>query len=157
MTEHPETRASMVDVSAKDLTERRAVAACTVRMSVTTRELVTGGELAKGDALEIARIAGIMGAKRTSDLIPLCHPIAIGGIEVTLEPVDEGIAVTAEVVTVERTGVEMEALVAATTAALTVYDMVKSVERAVEITGIRLIAKSGGRSGTWRRDAAPGG
>ena len=142
----------MVDVTAKESTTREATATCLVRMSATTRDLVTHRELPKGDALEVARIAGIMGAKRTSDLIPLCHPIAIGAVTIDLEPVDQGIEITALVRTRERTGVEMEALTAATIAALTVYDMVKGTERGVEIDEVRLLKKSGGRSGEWTRD-----
>jgi cyclic pyranopterin phosphate synthase len=143
----------MVDVTGKDITAREAVAAGSVKMSEATRDLVVQGSLPKGDALEVARIAGIMGAKRTSDLIPLCHPIAIGAVEVVLEPTSEGISVTASVKTSDRTGVEMEALTAVAVAALTIYDMVKGVERSVRIDDIRLLSKSGGRSGDW---LAPG-
>ena len=146
---HPESRARMVDVTSKDVTARTATASCFVTMSDDTRELVTARALDKGDALEVARLAGIMAAKRTSDLIPLCHPIAIGGVEVELEPQQGGIAVRATVKTTERTGVEMEALTAVTVAALTLYDMVKGTERGVEITDVRLLTKSGGRSGPW--------
>ena len=151
MPEHPESEARMVDVTGKDVTDRSATAACTVVMSDATKQRVVARNLDKGDALEVARIAGIMAAKKTPDLIPLCHPIAIGGVEVTLEPVEEGIAITATVRTADRTGVEMEALTAAAAAALTVYDMVKSIERGVEITTLRLLSKSGGRSGEWKR------
>jgi cyclic pyranopterin phosphate synthase len=152
MGRHPESEARMVDVTAKDVTQRTAVAACRVIMSPGTRDLVARRELKKGDALEVARVAGIMGAKRTPDLIPLCHPIGIGAVEVALEVVDEGIEITATVKTAERTGVEMEALTAATVAALTIYDMVKGTERGVSITDVRLLTKSGGRSGQWSRD-----
>lgn len=148
---HPEATARMVDVTAKDVTDRVARATGLVKMSASTRDLVTGRSLDKGDALEVARIAGIMAAKRTSDLIPLCHPIAIGGIDLALEAHTEGITVNATVRTAERTGVEMEALTAVTVAALTLYDMVKGTEREVEITDIRLQEKSGGRSGSWSR------
>lgn len=141
----------MVDVTAKDVTDRVATATGLVKMAASTRDLVTTRSLEKGDALEVARIAGIMAAKRTSDLIPLCHPIGIGGVEVALEAHAEGIAVSATVRTAERTGVEMEALTAVAVAALTLYDMVKGTERDVEITDIRLEEKSGGRSGSWRR------
>ena len=151
---HPESEARMVDVTAKDVTKREATASCVVVMSHETRSVVSEGRLEKGNALEVARIAGIMAAKKTSEMIPLCHPIAIGGVEVSLEVVDRGIEVRATVRTAERTGVEMEALVAATTAALTVYDMVKGIERGVEITDVRLEAKSGGRSGEWVRPAS---
>jgi cyclic pyranopterin monophosphate synthase len=149
---HPETEARMIDVTEKDETRRVAEATGLVRMRRTTRDMIVGKELPKGDALEVARIAGIMGAKKTSELIPLCHPIGIGAIEVVLEPNDHGIAIKSRVVTNDRTGVEMEALTAVATAALTIYDMVKGVERGVEITDIRLTRKSGGRSGDWTRD-----
>jgi cyclic pyranopterin phosphate synthase len=148
---HPETEARMVDVTGKDVTAREAVAGCVVRMSVETRDLIVGRKLDKGDALEVARVAGIMGAKRTAELIPLCHPIALGAIDLSFEPTDSGIAITSRVRTADRTGVEMEALTAAAVAALTIYDMVKGVERAVVIDELRLLAKSGGRSGDWRR------
>jgi cyclic pyranopterin phosphate synthase len=146
-----EARARMVDVTDKEVTERRAVAAGLVRMSPETRALVSERRLDKGDALETARIAGIMAAKRTADLIPLCHPLPLTGIDVTLEAVDDGIRISATVRTAERTGVEMEALTAVSVAALTVYDMVKGVERGAEITDVRLLEKSGGKSGTWAR------
>ena len=149
---HPESEAKMVDVTSKDSTTREATASCLVRMSSATRDLVARRELPKGDALEVARIAGIMGAKKTSELIPLCHPISIGAVTVDLLPVAEGIEITALVRTHERTGVEMEALTAATIAALTVYDMVKGTERGVEVDDVRLLKKSGGRSGDWARD-----
>ena len=148
---HPESEARMVDVTAKEVTDRRAVASCTVVMSDETRDLVVRRGLDKGDALEVARIAGIMAAKRTSDLIPLCHPIGIGAVEVALAPVERGIEIVATVRTSERTGVEMEAMTAATVAGLTVYDMVKGVERAVELTEVRLSEKTGGKSGKWTR------
>ena len=148
---HPETEARMVDVTAKDVTQREAIAAGLVRMSSSTAELVFEKRLDKGDALEVARIAGIMAAKKTSELIPLCHPIALGAIEVTFERNPEGVEIQAVVKTAERTGVEMEALSAVSVAALTIYDMVKGTERAVEITDLRLLKKSGGRSGVWIR------
>ena len=148
---HPEAQARMVDVTAKDATLREAVAEGFVRMSPATRDAVAGGRLAKGDALEVARIAGIMAAKKTAELVPLCHPIALGSVEVDLSVVADGVAVTARVRTTDRTGVEMEALVAVTAAALTVYDMVKGTERGVEIDDVRLLSKSGGRSGAWTR------
>jgi cyclic pyranopterin monophosphate synthase len=148
---HPEAQARMADVTAKDATLREAVAEGFVRMSPATRDAVAGGRLAKGDALEVARIAGIMAAKKTAELVPLCHPIALGSVEVDLSVVADGVAVTARVRTTDKTGVEMEALVAVTAAALTVYDMVKGTERGVEIDDVRLLSKSGGRSGTWTR------
>jgi cyclic pyranopterin monophosphate synthase len=147
---HPESDARMVDVTGKDVTLREATAACFVAMTDGTRALVTGRKLEKGDALEVARIAGIMAAKKTSELIPLCHPIiSLGAVEVQLQEAEGGIEVSATVRTAERTGVEMEALSAVTVAALTLYDMVKGVERGVTITDVRLLRKSGGRSGDW--------
>jgi cyclic pyranopterin monophosphate synthase len=148
---HPEAEARMVDVSAKDVTVREAEAEAVVHMSGATRDLVAARRLEKGDALEVARIAGIMAAKRTSDLIPLCHPIGIDGVEVDLAPTEAGIAITARVKTAERTGVEMEAMTAVSVAALTVYDMVKGTERGVAIGDVRLVRKTGGRSGEWVR------
>jgi len=141
----------MVDVTEKDVTVREATARGLVRMSAATRDLVTEGKLEKGDALEVARIAGIMAAKRTSDLIPLCHPLPLGAVDVALTPVEDGIEVRARVRTTERTGVEMEALTAVAVAGLTIYDMVKGTERGVEVTEIHLVRKSGGRSGEWVR------
>jgi cyclic pyranopterin phosphate synthase len=142
----------MVDVSAKDVTVREAVATGDVRMSAETRALVMERQLDKGDALAVARVAGIMAAKRTADLIPLCHPLSISAVEIGFGAIDNGIGVTATVRTAERTGVEMEAMTAVAVAALTIYDMVKGTERGVEVTGIRLLKKSGGRSGEWSRD-----
>jgi cyclic pyranopterin monophosphate synthase len=146
---HPEAQARMVDVTAKQVTHREALAECTVRMSPSTLSLVTQRALSKGDALEVARIAGIMAAKKTSELIPLCHPIALGAVDITFELGGDGIRIQALVKTAERTGVEMEAMTAATIAALTIYDMVKGTERGVEISTVRLLKKSGGRSGDW--------
>jgi cyclic pyranopterin phosphate synthase len=148
---YPETQARMVDVTGKNVTRREAVATGLVRLSDGTRALVTERRLDKGDALEVARIAGIMAAKKTSELIPLCHPIGVGSVEVSFAPAPEGIEVRATVVTSERTGVEMEALTAVAVAALTIYDMVKGVERGVKIESVGLQHKSGGRSGTWTR------
>jgi cyclic pyranopterin monophosphate synthase len=148
---HPESEARMVDVTSKDPSVREAVAVCSIRMSAETRDLLTEKRLPKGDALEVARIAGIMGAKRTAELIPLCHPIAIGSVEVGFEVRPYGFDVTATVKTSDRTGVEMEALTAVTVAGLTVYDMVKGTERGVELSSVRLLRKSGGRSGEWVR------
>ena len=149
--EHPEIKARMVDVTAKDVTERVAVAGGLVRMTEATRDLVMNKALPKGDALEVARIAAIMGAKKTAELIPLCHPIGIGGIDVALEAHPEGIELTVSVKTTERTGVEMEALTAVMAGALTIYDMVKGTERGVSIEDVRLLKKTGGRSGEWVR------
>jgi cyclic pyranopterin phosphate synthase len=148
--DHPEAHARMVDVTSKDVTHRQAVASGAVQMSQKTRDIVLSGSLEKGDALGVARIAGIMAAKKTSDLIPLCHPLSLSAVDVTLEPNDDGFLVTATVLTVERTGVEMEALTAVAVAALTVYDMVKGIERGVQITDVHLVSKSGGRSGEYR-------
>jgi cyclic pyranopterin phosphate synthase len=150
---HPETRAQMVDVTSKEVTERQAVAECSVRMSETTLAAVMDGSLKKGDALEVARVAGIMGAKKTSELIPLCHPIALGAVDVTFEALHGRIRVLASAKTAERTGVEMEAMTAVAISALTIYDMVKGTERGVRITDIRLLRKSGGRSGEWSAEA----
>ena len=149
---HPEAEARMVDVTAKDVTDREALAGGAVLMSSSTADLVFGRRLEKGDALEVARIAGIMAAKKTSELIPLCHPIAIGAVEVAFQRSDRGVEIEALVRTSERTGVEMEALSAVGVAALTIYDMVKGTERGVSITDLRLLRKSGGRSGRWERD-----
>ena len=146
---HPESEARMVDVTGKDVTHREAIAMCLVLMSPATRDLVAARSLDKGDALEVARIAAIMAAKKTAELIPLCHPIAIGAVDVAFDERDEGIAVTVTVRTAERTGVEMEAMTACAVAGLTIYDMVKGTERGVTITEVRLLRKSGGRSGTW--------
>ena len=139
----------MVDVTGKDATAREAVAEGVVRMSPATRALVLERRLEKGDALEVARVAGIMAAKRTAELIPLCHPIALGAVEVSFEPRAEGIGVRAAARTHERTGVEMEAMTAVAAAGLTIYDMVKGTERGVTLERIRLVRKSGGRSGLW--------
>ena len=144
----------MVDVSAKASTLRRAVAEGFVRMRPETVALIQTGGVEKGDALAVARIAGIQGAKRTSDLVPLCHPLRLDRVSVTLEP--EGadrFRIGVEVVAVDRTGVEMEALTAVAAAALTLYDMIKGVDRSATISEIRLLTKEGGRSGVWRRPA----
>jgi cyclic pyranopterin phosphate synthase len=148
-----EGRASMVDVGGKPATERRAVARAIVRVTPQTAGRVQAGDAPKGDVIGVARIAGIQAAKRTSELIPLCHPLALSyvGVEGTID-VDAGeIKLIAEARTTGPTGVEMEALTAASVAALTVYDMVKGIERGAEISGVTLLAKSGGRSGDWRR------
>jgi cyclic pyranopterin phosphate synthase len=149
--EHPESQARMVDVTGKEVTTREATAEASISLSPTTLELVTKRTLDKGDALEVARIAGIMAAKRTAELIPLCHPIALGSVDISFETGSDNIRIVCTAKTNERTGVEMEALTGASVAALTIYDMVKGVERAVEITGVRLLSKSGGRSGEWTR------
>ncbi len=143
--------AHMVDVGGKQVTEREAVAEGFVVMSPDLAERVFAGDLPKGDAAAVARIAGIMAAKRTSELIPLCHPISLTGVEVTLERSGRGVRVVASVRTTDRTGVEMEAMTAVAVASLTIYDMVKGVERDVTIETVRLLTKSGGRSGKWER------
>ena len=148
-------RARMVDVGAKAATERRAVARAVVRVSSQTAAAVLAGDAPKGDVLAVARIAGIQAAKRTSELIPLCHPLALSfvGVEGEVHEQEGEVVLTAEARTTGPTGVEMEALTAASVAALTVYDMVKGIERGAEIAEVVLLEKSGGRSGTWRRGA----
>jgi len=149
-------RPRMVDVSTKPSTARRAVAEAEVVVSAETMSLVIDGGNAKGDVLTVAELAGVMGGKRTSDLIPLCHPIALTDLVVAITP-DRAVGVLrirAEAATTGPTGVEMEALTAASVAALTVYDMVKGVERGVEIRGVRLLSKTGGKSGSWHRPPA---
>lgn len=147
-------KARMVDVGAKPETERMARAGCVVRMQPATLAAVRKNTLKKGDVLGTARIAGVMGAKRTSELIPLCHPIRLTDCDVVFELVDDGaIVVEAVAKAYDRTGVEMEALAACSTAALTIYDMVKAVDRDVEITQLRLLEKTGGKSGTYRRES----
>jgi cyclic pyranopterin phosphate synthase len=143
--------AHMVDVGGKEETRRIAVAEGLVTMSPDLVEKFFQGALPKGDAAAVARVAGIVGAKKTSELIPLCHPIALDSVEISLEPAGHGVAITATVSTTSRTGVEMEALTAVSTTALTIYDMVKSVERGVTIEMVRLLRKEGGRTGTWER------
>ena len=149
-----EGRARMVDVSAKPVTTRTATATGRLRTSAQVVALLRADGLPKGDALAVARIAGIAGAKRTPDLVPLCHPVALHGVTVDLEVVDDGVLITATARTADRTGVEMEALTAVATAGLTLVDMVKAVDRAASITDIRVEAKAGGRSGSWRRGQA---
>jgi cyclic pyranopterin phosphate synthase len=141
----------MVDVSAKPATAREAVARGFVHLAPATTRLVRSGRIAKGDPLQAARLAGIMAAKRTAEIIPLCHPLALSHCEVTLTARRLGYEIEARVRTTGPTGVEMEALTAVAAAALTVYDMVKAVDRGVVIDRIRLMEKRGGRSGTWRR------
>lgn len=147
--------AHMVDVSDKDVTARMAVAAGAVRMSAETLALVTEGRAKKGDVLAVARLAGIMGAKKTAELIPLCHPLPVTkvAVDLTTDPTLPGVRIEATVKTTGQTGVEMEALTAVTTAALTVYDMLKAAEKSMEITDVRVILKDGGKSG--RYEATP--
>jgi cyclic pyranopterin phosphate synthase len=140
----------MVDVGAKAVTSREAVARGTIRMSAEARRLIRRGAVQKGDPLQTARLAGIMGAKQTSSLIPLCHPLPLSSVHVELIPRSYGYEIEARVRTTAQTGVEMEALTAVAVAALTVYDMVKAVDKAMVIGDIRLMFKSGGRSGTYR-------
>jgi cyclic pyranopterin phosphate synthase len=144
--------ARMVDVSGKDVTDRQAVATGRVLVSPRVIELLRGEGVPKGDALAVARLAGIMGAKQTPALIPLCHPLAISGVSVDLAVADDGVDITATVRTTDRTGVEMEALTAVTVAALTVIDMVKAVDKGAVITDVRVESKTGGKSGDWRRE-----
>jgi cyclic pyranopterin monophosphate synthase len=143
--------ARMVDVSAKDVTARTAVASGRVLVSSTVIGLLRGEGVPKGDALGVARVAGIMAAKRTPDLVPLCHPLSISGVTVDLEVADDAVEVVATVRTADRTGVEMEALTAVTVAALTVVDMVKAVDKTATITDVKVLSKTGGKSGDWRR------
>jgi cyclic pyranopterin phosphate synthase len=143
--------ARMVDVTAKPVSAREARASGFVEDSAEVVELLRGEGVPKGDALSVARIAGIMGAKKTPDLIPLCHPIAISGVKVALAVTDAGVAITATVKTADRTGVEMEALTAVAVAGLTVIDMVKAVDPAAVLTRVQVEAKAGGVSGDWSR------
>ena len=141
----------MVDVGGKPVTDREAVARGSITMSHTARRLVRRGAVKKGDPLQAARLAGIMAAKQTSALIPLCHPLPLSSVQVDLTPIARGYAIQARVRTTAQTGVEMEALTAVAVAALTIYDMVKAVDRSMVIGDVRLMFKSGGRSGTYRR------
>ena len=141
----------MVDVSAKEVTVRTATAAGRVRLSTTCVAALRSGDVPKGDALAVARIAGIMAAKKTPELVPLCHPLMISGVDVLAEVTDDGVELTATVRTNDRTGVEMEALTACAVSALNIYDMCKSVDRGMTIGELELWEKTGGRSGTYRR------
>ena len=145
--------ARMVDVSGKDVTVRTATASGRVELSAECVALLRGAGVPKGDALAVARVAGIMGAKRTPDLVPLCHPLALSGVTLDLVVDDDGVAVSATVRTRDRTGVEMEALTAVSVACLTVVDMTKAVDPRGVITDVRLETKTGGTSGPWARDA----
>ena len=147
-----EGRVAMVDTSGKAQTARRAVASARVLMSPATVAAVRDHRTPKGDPLEAARIAGIMAAKRTADLIPLCHPLPLTHADVRAELREDGVRIEAEAATNAQTGVEMEALTAAAVAALTVYDMCKAVEKGIRITDLRLEEKTGGKSGTWKRE-----
>jgi len=143
--------ARMVDVSGKDVTVRTATASGRVLVSPEVVALLRGAGVPKGDALAVARIAGIQGAKRTPELVPLCHPLALHSVTVDVEVADDAVEIVATVRTADRTGVEMEALTAVATAALTVVDMVKAVDKEASITDVRVEEKTGGRSGAWRR------
>lgn len=148
----PQGRAHMVDVTPKEPSHRRAIARCRVLMSPETAAAISSGQVSKGDVLAVARVAGIQAAKRTSDLIPLCHPLMIGSVSVSFDVASDHILIEAIVETVDRTGVEMEALHACSVAALTIYDMCKSADRSMVIEDLALWEKTGGRSGTYRRD-----
>ena len=152
----PLGRARMVDVTQKDPTHRRAIARCKVHMTAETASLVARGAITKGDVLSVARVAGIQASKKTPDLIPLCHQLTIGSVYVNFTIEDAWIEVEAQVETVDRTGVEMEAMTAASVAALTIYDMCKSADRTMVIGELTLWEKTGGRSGTYRREPDPG-
>jgi cyclic pyranopterin monophosphate synthase len=143
--------AHMVDVAGKAATRRTAVAAGSLRTSAQVIELIASGGLPKGDALATARVAGILAAKRTSDLIPLCHQLALTGVDVEFRASDTDVEITATVHSTDRTGVEMEALTAVSVAALTLYDMIKAVDPAARIDDIRVLRKDGGKHGTWER------
>ncbi|WP_420446524.1 cyclic pyranopterin monophosphate synthase MoaC [Candidatus Poriferisodalis sp.] len=159
MTESPFThldplgRARMVDVTPKEISHRRAIARCRVHMATETASLVARGAIAKGDVIAVARVAGIQAAKRTPDLIPLCHPLLVGAVYVNFEIADTWIEIEAQVETVDRTGVEMEAMTACSVAALTIYDMCKSADRSMVIGDLALWEKTGGKSGAYRREA----
>jgi cyclic pyranopterin phosphate synthase len=144
-------RANMVDVADKAVTAREALAEGFVRMDAATLALALSGDAKKGDVRATAEIAGIMAAKKTADLIPLCHPLALSKVEVRVEPGEGGLSVTARVRTTGQTGVEMEALTAVSVACLTVYDMLKAADKAMTIENVRLLTKTGGKSGDWAR------
>lgn len=144
--------ARMVDVGAKPETERVAIASGTITMAAETAAAIRAGKIGKGDVLAVARLAAITGAKKTSELIPLCHPLRLTGIDVELQVHDIGVTITATVRAFDRSGVEMEALAAVSAAALTIYDMCKAIDRAMVISDIRLEEKRGGKSGTWKRE-----
>lgn len=147
-----EGRAKMVDVSDKSITARAAVARGVVKMSPKTMELIKEGGIKKGDVLAIAQVAGIMGAKKTPDIIPMCHPLQLTGVDISFTPLSESeLGIIATTKTMDRTGVEMEALCAVATAALAIYDMCKAVDRAMMITDIELVEKTGGKSGTYKK------
>lgn len=144
----------MVDVADKDVTDREALAEGWVSLSPEALAAVVEGRVKKGDVFLVAELAGIQGAKRTSDLIPLCHPLPLDAVDVSVEPIEGRLRVRARARTRGRTGVEMEALTAVAAAALTIYDLLKAIDRGVRIDGVRLLEKRGGRSGTWRAEGA---
>ena len=148
----PLGRARMVDVTSKEATHRRAIARCKVTMTSHTASKIASGAIAKGDVLAVARVAGIQAAKQTPSLLPLCHPLLVGSVFVNFQIEEHHVMVEAQVETVDRTGVEMEALTACAVAALTIYDMCKSIDREMTITEVALWEKTGGRSGTFRRE-----
>ncbi|MGZ6976555.1 MAG: cyclic pyranopterin monophosphate synthase MoaC [Acidimicrobiia bacterium] len=152
----PLGRARMVDVSAKEPSHRRAVARCRVYMEPDTASRIASGAITKGDVLAVARVAGIQAAKQTANLLPLCHPLLVGSVFVNFRIEDRHVEVESQVDTFDRTGVEMEALTACTIAALTVYDMCKSLDRGMTIGDVALWEKTGGRSGVWRRPGRDG-
>lgn len=151
----PLGRARMVDVTAKDATHRRAIARCKVSMASETASAIASGAIQKGDVLAVARVAGIQAAKQTANLLPLCHPLLVGSVYVNFRIEDTYVEIETNVDTVDRTGVEMEALTACSVAALTIYDMCKSIDRGMVVGELALWEKTGGRSGTWRRDRDP--
>lgn len=142
----------MVDVGGKDATARTAIAEAIVSMRPEVRNRLLEGDLPKGDAAALVRVAAIQGAKRTPDLVPLCHPIALDALSVHVEPTDDGVRIVVEAGVTAKTGVEMEAMTGAAVGALTLYDMIKGLDRHAEIASVRLLEKRGGRSGVWRRD-----
>ena len=141
----------MVDVGSKEPSQRKAVAVARVAMADTTRDALLGGSLPKGDALATVRIAAIQGAKRTSDLIPLCHPLPLDGVDVAVDPTDDGVQIRVTARIHARTGVEMEAMTGAAVGALALYDMIKGVDRSAAVSSVMLMHKSGGKSGEWNR------
>ena len=151
----PLGRARMVDVTPKEATHRRAIARCKVIMKPETTGLIASNSISKGDVLSVARVAGIQAAKQTPNLIPLCHPLLVGSVFVNFQIGDDCVEVEAQVETIDRTGVEMEAMTACSVSALTVYDMCKSVDRSMVIGELTLWEKTGGRSGTYRRKPSP--
>jgi cyclic pyranopterin phosphate synthase len=143
--------ATMVDVSSKDVTARQATATGILRTRADVVERIASGHLPKGEAIATARVAGILGAKQTPFLVPLCHPLPISGVDIDVVPAGDRVEISATVRTTSRTGVEMEALTAVTVAGLTLYDMIKAVDRAAVLTDVQVVAKSGGKTGTWER------